>query len=305
MSQSMLDGKVAIVTGAGSGIGRAIAVMMAREGAKVIVNDIGVSLKGEGGSTSPAEETVAEIEAFGGQAAISTDSVSEPASARKIVDAAMDSFGRVDVVVNNAGILRDAIFHKLTPEDWQSVINVHLNGSFYVSRAAADHFREQQSGSFIHITSGTGLAGNVGQANYGAAKAGIVGLSRCIALDMKRYNVRSNCISPFAWGRMTSSIPTDTAEKAALVEKLKRATPDKNAPLAVYLASDKASNISGQIFGTRLNEIYLFGQSRILRSVHNAEGWTPQSIAEVADPALQSSYLPLASSVELISWDPI
>lgn len=301
----LLEGKVAVVTGAGSGIGRAIAVMMAEAGARVVVNDIGVSLTGEGGSATPAEETLALIKAAGSEGVISTDSVSDPASANRIVQAAIDHFGRIDIVANNAGILRDAIFHKLTPEDWLAVIGVHLNGSFFVSRAAAEHFRQQQSGSFIHMTSGTGLAGNVGQANYGAAKAGIVGLSRCIALDMKRYNVRSNCISPFAWGRMTGSIPTDTEEKAARVAKLRMATPDKNAPLAVFLGSDAASDITGQIFGTRLNEIYLFNQSRIIRSVQQSEGWTPQSIADVAIPALRSSFVSIQSSVELITWDPL
>ncbi len=304
-SGRLLEGKVAVVTGAGSGIGKAIATAMAQAGAKVVVNDIGVSLSGEGGSGTPAEQTAGEIRAAGGEAVANTDSVSDPASADRIVQAALDNFGRVDIVANNAGILRDAIFHKLTPEDWLAVINVHLNGSFFVSRAAAEHFRKQQSGSYIHMTSGTGLAGNVGQANYGAAKAGIVGLSRCIALDMKRYNVRSNCISPFAWGRMTSSIPTDTEEKAALVAKLQKATPDKNAPLAVYLGSDAASDVTGQIFGTRLNEIYLFNQSRIIRSVQLSDGWTPRTIAEVAMPALRSSLVSMQSSVELITWDPL
>jgi NAD(P)-dependent dehydrogenase (short-subunit alcohol dehydrogenase family) len=301
----MLEGKVAVVTGAGRGIGRAIAEMMAAAGAKVVVNDLGVSLQGEGASATPAEEAVAAIKAAGGEAVVNADSVSDPDSAQRIIDTAVSTFGRVDIVVNNAGILRDSIFHKLTPEDWRAVIDVHLNGTFYVSRAAAGYFREQNGGSYIHITSGTGLAGNVGQANYGAAKAGIVGLSKCIALDMGRYHVRSNCISPFAWGRMTNSIPTDTPEKAALVAKLQRATPDKNAPLAVFLGSDAAAGISGQIFGTRLNEIYLFGQSRIVRSVHHSDGWTPELVAEVAIPALESSFLPVAASTELISWDPL
>lgn len=301
----MLAGKVAVVTGAGGGIGRAIAVLMAQAGARVVVNDLGVTLQGEGSSSTPAEETVAIIAAAGGEAALSTDSVSEPDSARRIIETAVDSFGRIDIVVNNAGILRDSIFHKMEADAWRAVIDVHLNGTFYVSRAAAEHFKNQNGGAYIHITSGTGLSGNVGQANYGAAKAGIVGLSKCIALDMKRYGVRSNCISPFAWGRMTSSIPSDTPEKAALVKKLQRATPDKNAPLAVFLGSDQAANISGQIFGTRLNEIYLFSQSRVIRSVHSADGWTPELVAELAIPALRSSFMSLESSVELISWDPL
>lgn len=301
----MLEGKVAVVTGAGNGIGRAIAVMMAAHGAKVVVNDLGVSLDGAGGSSEPGNETVEAIRAAGGEAVANPDSVADPQGAQRIIETALDTFGRIDIVVNNAGILRDAMFHKMSFADWKAVIDVHLNGSFLVSRAAAGHFREQQSGAYVHMTSGTGLAGNVGQANYGAAKAGIVGLSKCIALDMKRYNIRSNCISPFAWGRMTSSIPTDTPEKKALVAKLQRATPDKNAPLAVFLASDAAKDISGQVFGARLNELYVFNQTRIARSVHLSDGWTPQLIAEIGMPALRDSLPPLKASTELITWDPV
>jgi len=195
----MLAGKVAVVTGAGSGIGRAVAVAMAEAGAKVLINDIGVSLAGEGGSASPAEQTRQIIVQQGGEAAISTESVAEWPSAQRIVADALDHFGRIDIVVNNAGILRDAIFHRMRPEDWLAVINVHLNGSFFVSRAAAEHFRAQGSGAFVHMTSTSGLIGNIGQANYAAAKLGITALSKSIALDMKRFGVRSNCIAPFAW----------------------------------------------------------------------------------------------------------
>jgi NAD(P)-dependent dehydrogenase (short-subunit alcohol dehydrogenase family) len=300
-----LSGKVAVVTGSGGGIGRAIAVAMARAGAAVVINDIGASLKGEGVSDSPAAETKALIEASGGRAAINTDSVSEWTGAQKIVQTALDHFGRIDIVVNNAGILRDSIFHKMDPQDWRAVIDVHLHGSFNVSRAAADHFRKQESGSYIHMTSGAGLIGMVGQASYSAAKLGITALSKVIALDMARYNVRSNCIAPIAWSRMTNSIPEDTPEKRALVEKLKKMTPEKNAPLAVYLASDTAKNVNGQIFAVRLNEIYLMGQPRMLRSIHRSEGWTPETIAEHAMPALESSFMSLQSSAQHYSWDPV
>ncbi len=203
----MMDGKVAVVTGAGGGIGREIALMMAAAGAKVIVADIGASLSGEGGSASPAQQTKQLIEQKGGTAEICTESVAAWGSAQKIVQAALDHFGRIDAVVNNAGILRDVIFHKMTEDDWLSVIAVHLNGAFFVSRAAAEHYRKQESGTFVHMSSTSGLIGNFGQANYSAAKLGITALSKSIALDMKRYNVRSNCIAPFAWSRMTSSIP--------------------------------------------------------------------------------------------------
>ena len=208
-------------------------------------------------------------------------------------------------MVNNAGILRDVIFHKMTEDDWLSVIAVHLNGCFFVSRAAAEHYRKQESGSFVHITSTSGLIGNVGQANYAAAKLGITALSKSIALDMKRYNVRSNCLSPWAWSRMTGSIPATTPEQQAAVQKLQRMTPDKNAPLAVFLASDAAKDISGQVLGTRMNEIYLFSGPRPIRIVHRADGWTPETIAAHAAPALQAAFMPLDTSEQAFPWDPI
>lgn len=298
------ENKVAIVTGAGGGIGRAIAIALAEAGAAVVVNDIGVSLLGEGGSTSPAEETKAMILAAGGRAVVSTDSVSEWEAARHIVATAIDAFGRLDVVVNNAGILRDAFFHKMTPEQWTAVVNVHLNGTFFVSRAAAEVFRAQQSGVFVHMTSTSGLIGNAGQANYSAAKMGIVGLSKSIALDMQRYNVRSNCVAPFAWGRMTGNIPTETPDQIARVEKLKLMTPEKNAPLVVALASDYASAITGQIFAVRRNEIVLMGQSRQLRSVQRDGGWTPELVRDHAFPTLLPSMLPLDRSQDVFTWDP-
>ena len=300
----MLEGKVAIVTGAGGGIGREIAVAMALAGASVVVNDIGASLSGEGQSASPAEQTQQIIAQRYGRAAVSTDSVSSWASAQRIVQAAMDSFGRVDIVVNNAGILRDAIFHKMAPEDWLQVIDVHLNGSFFVSRAAAEPFRKQGSGAYVHMTSTSGLVGNFGQANYSAAKLGIAALSKSIALDMGRFGVRSNCIAPFAWSRMTSSIPASTPEQQARVAKLQQMTPDKNAPLAVFLASDAAEGFTGQVFATRHNEIFLMSQSRPLRSVHRGEGWTPALIAEHAAPALRASLVPLDRSQDVFAWDP-
>ena len=301
----MMEGKVAVVTGAGGGIGREIAVMMAGAGARVIVADIGASLSGEGGSGTPAEQTKALIEQRGGQAEICTESVAAWGSAQKIVQAALDYYGRIDAVVNNAGILRDGIFHRMSADDWLSVISVHLNGCFFVSRAAAEHYRKQESGTFVHITSTSGLIGNVGQANYSAAKLGITALSKSIALDMHRYNVRSNCLSPWAWSRMTSSIPTSTPEQKAAVEKLQRMTPDKNAPLAVYLSSDAAKAVTGQVFGTRMHELYLFSAPLPIRIIHRADGWTPESIAEHAMPALQAAFMPLDTSEQVFPWDPV
>jgi NAD(P)-dependent dehydrogenase (short-subunit alcohol dehydrogenase family) len=304
----MMQDKVVVVTGAGGGIGRDIALAMAEEGAAVVVNDIGASLTGEliaAGARTAAQQVVDEIEAAGGAAVACGESVASWSSAEKIVQCALDSFGRIDAVVNNAGILRDRIFHKMTEDDWHAVIGVHLNGSFFVSRAAANHFRTQESGACVHMTSTSGLIGNFGQANYSAAKLGIVALSKSIALDMGRYNVRSNCIAPSAWSRMTSSIPANTPAEQDRVEKLKRMETRKIAPMAVYLASDAAAAVTGQIFAVRANEIMLMGQSRPLRTVHMSEGWTPQSIADTAIPAMQKHFYPLDRSADVMSWDPI
>jgi NAD(P)-dependent dehydrogenase (short-subunit alcohol dehydrogenase family) len=302
----MLDGKVALVTGAGGGIGREIALAMALAGARVVVNDIGASLSGVGETSgTPGEQTRQIIEQRGGQAVVNTDTVAEWSAAQRIVATALDAFGRIDIVVNNAGILRDQIFHKMTPEDWLSVINVHLNGSFFVARAAAEHFRQQGSGAYVHMTSTSGLIGNFGQANYSAAKLGIVALSKSIALDMGRFNVRSNCIAPFAWSRMTSSIPAETPEQKARVAKLQAMGPEKNAPLAVYLASDAARDITGQVFAARHNELFVFSQPRPVRGVHKADGWTPETIAEHGMPALRGGFVPLDRSPDVFSWDPV
>ncbi|HHM5199416.1 TPA: SDR family NAD(P)-dependent oxidoreductase [Pseudomonas aeruginosa] len=298
---NMVAEKVVVITGAGSGIGREFALAFAAQGARVVVNDLG---RTESGS-SAAEVVAEEIRASGGEAVASTDSVSEWASAQHIVQTAMDHFGKVDCVINNAGIVRDRFFFKMSLEEWQAVIDVHLNGSFYVARAAAPHFKAQNSGAYIHMTSTSGLIGNPGQANYSAAKLGLVGLSKSIALDMARYNVRSNCIAPFAWTAMTASVPTDDPETAARMEKLKTMEPRKIAPLAVYLASDAGANVSGQIFGVRANEIYLYSQPRVIRSVHRSDGWTPESIAEHAIPAMKNSFYENIPSPQLTTWDPI
>jgi NAD(P)-dependent dehydrogenase (short-subunit alcohol dehydrogenase family) len=302
---NLLEGKSVVVTGAGGGIGRDFALAMAAAGAKVLVNDIGTSVKGEGHDAGPAEKVVQEIRATGGSAVPNTDSVAQWESASRIVAQAVDSFGRIDAVINNAGILRDRFFFNMSVEEWRAVIDVHLNGSFYVARAAAPHFKSQQSGCYIHMTSTSGLVGNLGQANYSAAKLGIAALSKSIALDMAKYHVRSNCISPFAWSRMVGSIPTETDDQKARVEKLKSMETAKIAPLAVYLTSDAAKEVTGQIFAVRANEIFLMSQSRPLRSVHRAEGWTPETIAAHAMPALKASFYPLDRSQDVFSWDPL
>ncbi|QRG09078.1 SDR family oxidoreductase [Xanthobacter dioxanivorans] len=301
----MLDGKVVVVTGAGGGIGRDIALSAAAHGAMVVVNDIGAGLDGKGQDEGPAACVVQEIRSAGGEAVASLDSVADAEGAGRIVQVARDAFGRLDGIVNNAGILRDAFFHKMSDEEWDKVLKVHLYGSFNISRAAAPLFKEQQSGSLVHMTSTSGLIGNRAQANYSAAKLGIVGLSKSIALDMERFGVRSNCIAPFAWSRMISSIKVDTPEQEARVARLQQMTPAKVAPLAVYLLSDRASDVSGQIFSVRNNEIFLFSQPRPVRSVQRDDGWTPERIADHAMPALAASFHRLDVSSDVFTWDPV
>lgn len=300
-----LDGKAVVVTGAGNGIGRDLALALAGQGAAVVVNDIGASLAGEGGDAAPAEQVVAEIRAAGGRAVASFASVADYDGARSIVQAAIDAFGRVDGVVNNAGILRDGFFHKMSQADWDSVLKVHLYGGFNVSRAAIGHFRDQKSGAFVHMTSASGLIGNLAQANYSAAKLGLVALSKSIALDARAYGVRSNCVSPFAWSRMISAIKVDSEAQRARVERLQQMTPAKIAPLVGYLLSDAARDVTGQIFSVRNNEIFVFSQPRPLRSVHAGDGWTTETVASRAMPALRASFTPLDVSADVFSWDPV
>jgi len=199
-----MQGKSVVVTGAGRSIGLTIAREVAKMGANVVVNDI---------NKDNAEAAVAELKALGVDAVVNTDSIASWDGANNMIKQAVDTFGRIDAVVNNAGILRDIIFHKMTKEDFDEVVDVHLRGYFYVSRAAATYFRNQNSGAYVHMTSTSGLIGNFGQANYSAAKLGIAALSKSIALDMQRYNVRSNCIAPFAWSPLIATIPTDTPDQ--------------------------------------------------------------------------------------------
>lgn len=305
MDNRALEDKVVVITGAGRGIGREIALLAARKGAKCVVNDLGGSADGAGESVGPAAEVVEEIRAGNGTAVASTDSVAESASAKRIIETAIDNFGRIDGVVNNAGILRDRIFHRMTVEDFESVVQVHLMGSFYISHAAAQYFRAQESGAFVQLTSTSGLIGNFGQANYAAAKMGIVGLSRSIALDMQRFNVRSNCVSPFAWSRLIGTIPTETEAEKARVAKLQAMGAEKVAPLSVFLLSDAAKDITGQIFAVRRNEIFVMSQSRPVCSVHHSDGWDCARIAAHAVPALQRAFVPLERSGDVFSWDPV
>jgi NAD(P)-dependent dehydrogenase (short-subunit alcohol dehydrogenase family) len=305
MKMASLTGKVVAVTGAARGIGRAVAMLCASEGAAVVVNDYGGSADGSGSDLSAADGVVAEIVAAGGDATANHASITDPAGAASIIEDAVANYGRIDAVVNNAGFLRDTIFHKMSQVDWDAVIDVHLNGYFYVSKAAAPYFKEQGSGSYVHFTSTSGVIGNVGQSNYAAAKMGVVGLSTSIAHDMRRFGVRSNCIAPFAWSRLIATIPTETEAQRQKVERIKSMTPEKIAPLAAYLCADAAADVSGQIFAVRKNEIFLFSRPQVIRSLHRAEGWTPDTIANELAPSFAPSFQPLLTSSDVFAWDPI
>ncbi|HEU0058744.1 MAG TPA: SDR family oxidoreductase [Hyphomicrobiaceae bacterium] len=306
MASKCVEGKVIVVTGAGRGIGREIAMLAAAEGGKIVVNDLGGAADGDGSDAGVAQAVANEISKAGGVAVANGDSVAEPQGAERIVKTAIDHFGRIDCVVNNAGILRDRIFHRMSAVDWDAVIKVHLYGAFYMSKAAAPYFKEQEQGSFIHFTSTSGLVGNFGQANYAAAKLGIVGLSKSIALDMARFKVRSNCVSPFAWSRLIGTIPVETPEQKARVERIQNTmTASKIAPICVFLASDLAKDVSGQIFAVRKDEIFLMSQSRPLRVAHKDGGWTPQSIADTMLPAFKSAFYPLDRSQDVFNWEPL
>ena len=303
----VLDGKVVLVTGGANGIGKECALLAAREGARVVVNDLGGGVSGgDAGEAGPAEQVAAQIRAAGGQAVANSDSVTSRPGVARMIEQAMDSFGGLHAIINPAGILRDKMFHKMSDEDWDSVIEVHLQGSYNVTHAAVNHFREQEEGSFVLFTSTSGLIGNVGQANYAAAKMGIVGLSRIVAMEGLNKNVRANTIAPFAWTRMIATIPVKDEASAKRVERMKNMMrADQVAQLAVALASPATREVSGQIFVARGNEIFLMSQPRPLRGIGKVEGWTPETIANHAMAALKPSFHDLGATTSVFGWDPI
>jgi NAD(P)-dependent dehydrogenase (short-subunit alcohol dehydrogenase family) len=303
----VLDGKVVLVTGGANGIGKECALLAAKEGAAVVVNDLGGAVKGgDEGSAGPAEQVVQEIKKAGGRAVSNSDSVTSRPGVARMIEQALDTFKGLHAIINPAGILRDVMFHKMTDEDWDKVIEVHLQGSYNVCKAAVNHFREQQEGSFVLFTSTSGLIGNIGQANYAAAKMGIVGLSRILAMEGAAKNVRSNTIAPFAWTRMIATIPIKDEASAKRVERMKNMMrADQVAQLAVALASPATKDVSGQIFAARGNEVFLMSQPRPVRGIGKTEGWTPETIANHCMPALKPSFHDLGATTGTFGWDPI
>ena len=303
----VMDGKVVLVTGAANGIGKECALLAGREGASVVVNDLGGGVAGgDEGSAGPAELVVQEIKKAGGKAVSNSDSVTSRDGVKRMIEQAMDSFKGLHAIISPAGILRDTMFHKMTDADWDQVIDVHLQGSYNITRAAINHFREQNEGSFVLFTSTSGLIGNVGQANYAAAKMGIVGLSRIIAMEGAQKNVRSNVIAPFAWTRMIATIPIKDEASAKRVDRMKNMMrADQVAQLAVALASPATKDVSGQIFAARGNEIFLMSQPRPVRGIGKVEGWTPETVAEHAMAALKPSFTDLGATNSVFGWDPI
>ena len=303
---NMLKDKVVLVTGAGGGIGREMALLAAKEGASVVVNDLGGAVDGEGGgSTTPAQKVCDEIKAAGGKAVANGDSVADPAGAERMIKTAVETFGRIDGVVNNAGILRDRIFHRMSHVDWKMVIDVHLNGAFNVSRAAANHFKEQKSGAFVHFTSTSGLVGNFGQANYSAAKMGIVGLSK---LDRARHGGVQRALQLHLALRLDAH-DRHHPGRHRRAEGARRALQEDDA------GQDRADGgVPAERRGRRRHRADLrraherdlaVHANRPVRSVHNSEGWTLEAIAEHAVPSMKPYFTDMKRSPEYFTWDPV
>ncbi len=280
----LLEGKVAVVTGSGRGIGRGEAIALAAAGAKVVVNDAGVATDGTGAAKTPADEVVSEIKNAGGIAVASYGNVATMEGAQEIIKAAIDAFGAIHILVNNAGILRDRMIHNMTPEEWDAVMKVHLYGHFYCTRAAVPLMREQKWGRIINTSSTSGL-GSLGQANYSAAKEGIVGLTRTVALDVGRYGITCNALRPGAATRMTLSDEVKAklvrTGQTEMLKYLETMHPDDVAPLVVYLASDKAANINGCVFKVWGGEIGIYPHPEAAKTIIKEGRWTIDELLRV------------------------
>jgi NAD(P)-dependent dehydrogenase (short-subunit alcohol dehydrogenase family) len=277
----LLDGRVAIVTGSGRGIGREFALCFAREGAKVVINDVGVSLDGQGTQDDPAAQVCEEIEAIGSAAVPSYDSVSDFEGAGRIVQTAVEAFGTVDIVVNNAGIVRDKTLLKMDESDFDAVIAVHLKGTFNVTRHAAEVMKAKEYGRIVNITSSAGLRGNFGQTNYGAAKAGIMGMTFVWSMELGRYGITVNAVAPAGATRMTAALYERSGKEPPPEEN-----PALNAPLVAYLASEQAAHVNGQILGRTEYAYTIFQHPKQIAWMHNVEGWTPAEVAKRFDSGL-------------------
>jgi NAD(P)-dependent dehydrogenase (short-subunit alcohol dehydrogenase family) len=278
----LLDGKVVIVTGAGGGIGREHALALSKEGAAVVVNDLGGARDGSGSGHSMAEKVVAEIQAAGGEAVANFDDVSSMDGARRILGAGLDAFERVDAVVNNAGILRDKSFANMTEDLWDIVVKVHLRGTFCVSQVVYAHMKERgQGGVIVNTSSTSGLNGNFGQTNYGAAKAGIFGLSRCLAIEGQKYGIRCFILAPVALTRLTEDLPGFEDEKMKA-----RMSPALVSPLVTYLVSDLSKGLTGKTFfvgGGRIAEMRMLTHAGVTKTDQKGL-WSPQEIAAKMTP---------------------
>jgi NAD(P)-dependent dehydrogenase (short-subunit alcohol dehydrogenase family) len=303
----VLDGKVIVVTGAGRGIGRECALLAAKEGAKVVVNDLGGSIEGgDEGDAGPAAAVAKEIRDAGGEAVSNSDSVAALSGAKAMMEQAKDELGGLHGVISPAGILRDVMFHKMDEEDWDAVIDVHLKGSFNVSRAAINHFRDQEDGAIVLFSSTSGLIGNIGQTNYAAAKMGIVGLSHVIAMENERKNVRCNVLTPSAWTRMIGTIPMKDEKTRKRVEMMQQAMrADQIAPLAIALVADQAKDINGQIFSIRGNEVFLWNHPRPIRGMAKVEGWSPETMLDHAFEAFRPNMTDLGDARTVFPWAPV
>jgi NAD(P)-dependent dehydrogenase (short-subunit alcohol dehydrogenase family) len=277
----MLDGRVAVITGSGRGIGREFALSMASEGAKVVVNDVGVSLDGRGSEEDAAANTCKEIEALGGEAVPNYDSVTDFAGAENIVNTAVEAFGKIDILVNNAGIVRDRTLVKMSEEDFDAVLAVHLKGSFNCARHAAPLMKDQGYGRIINISSSAGLRGNFGQTNYGAAKAAMMGLTFVWSMELGRYGVTVNAVAPAGATRMTASLYERSGQEVPLEQD-----PALNAPLVTFLASERAAHVNGQILGRTDYAFTLFQHPKQIAWMWRDGGWTPELVAEYFDQML-------------------